>query len=172
MNNQSWRIERLKYCRIENTPDGVKYYGVVGKELIEVSKDVYHVLERSYHKEWKMDLDRNRENHTSYDQLAEEIASADYHNTVPPSLQYRSTEEEYFDEEDLEAQDVVPEEIAEEFNQLNEREKQLLFTYTSTSGIKAIAKKENVSTRTIYRHRQRIATRIRTAYQMRRQDHE
>lgn len=163
----NWEYERLKYCRIERTPEGLKYYSMLGGKKTEVTKDIYDVIEHSYHKEYLMDLERMSGKDVSLDQLAQDIENADKHGSVPMSLQSKSAEEQYFEQSDLES-NHIPDMIAEEYSMLDTREKHLIHSFTKGSScIKETAEKENVAEWTVYRHRKEVAAKVRESYQRR-----
>lgn len=168
MKSGNWEYERLKYCRIERTPEGLKYFSMLGGTKTEVTKDVYDIIEHSYHKEYLMDLERMSGKTISLDQLAEEIEDYERHGSVPVSLQSPSAEEQFFVQKDPEPDESVPAIIANEFELLDQREKKLVLSYTKEPAYKKeMAKQDDVSEKTIRRHREQAAAKIRDAYQRR-----
>ena len=167
--SKNWKNERRKYVDIEATPEGLKYYGIVDGQRIEVSKEVYLVLEHSYHKEFKMDCERFDENHISLDALLEEIDDYDKHNTVPSAFISKSAEQDYFDSLESSDENMIPEIIVPEFNQLDEQEKQMLLTYRNReSVVKQVSiQGKRTSKRTTQRRRKEIADKVRIAYEER-----
>lgn len=165
--NKNWKNERRKYVDIELTPEGPKYIGIAFGQRVEVSKEVYLVLEHGIHKEFKMDCERFDGNHVSLDELIEEIDDYDRCGSVPCTLQSRSAEGEYFDACPVDEYSI-PDKIAPELSQLSRREKELLFTYGKRDpSVKQVAKRENVSKRTIERYRKKAAEKVKTAYERR-----
>ena len=168
MDSGNWEYERLKYCRIESTPEGLKYFSLLGGTETEVTKDIYDVIEHSYHKEFLMDLARMGGKTISLNQLAEEIEDYERHGSVPVTLQCPSAEEQFFMQTIPELDEIVPAKIASDYEQLDPREKKLVLSYAKDPVYKKeIAEQEDVSERTIRRHREQAAAKIRDAYQRR-----
>ena len=86
--SNSWKIERMKYCRIEKNGDKTKYYVVVDGQPVEVEKEVYYVIERSYHKEWLFKHGKNSK-YVSLEKLAEDEEGNILHDRVPVALRLR-----------------------------------------------------------------------------------
>ena len=67
-----------------------------------------------------------------------------------------------------ELDEIVPAKIASDYEQLDPREKKLVLSYAKDPVYKKeIAEQEDVSERTIRRHREQAAAKIRDAYQRR-----
>ena len=165
--SKNWKYERRKYVDIDVTPEGLKYYGIVDEQRIEVSKEVYLVLEHSYHKDFNMDCERSDEDHISLDQLLEKIDDYDKHGAVPATFQSPSAEQEFLDNDPV-GENSIPDKIMPEFSQLNKYEKQLLLTYgKKDSFVNQAAIDGNVSKRTIQRYRKAAADKIKSAYDRR-----
>ena len=154
---ESWELERLKYCRIERINGELKYYVMNDDDPVEVSKEVYLVIEHSYHKEWLMEHGAHSD-WISLEQLAEDEEGNIIHDRVPAALQLPSAEEEYLLSAEQEAEDEIIDALYAEIDTLPAEKKRLVLSYTDKNGaISALAKQDNVSETAIYRRRSRLA---------------
>ncbi len=162
--SNSWKIERLKYCRIERVDGELKYYVMNGDEPVEVTKDVYLVIEHSYHKEWLMEHGQNSD-WLSLEQIAEDEETIDRHGHVPPALQIPSAEDTYFSSEfrsdDQKRRQRMIKAAKTQIDQLEDEQKALVLSHVVDNGaIESLAKKDHVTTRAVYLRRDTVCRRI------------
>ena len=164
MDSGNWEYERLKYCRIESTPEGLKYFSLLGGTKTEVTKDIYDVIEHSYHKEWLMEHGQNSD-WISLEQIAEDEETIDRHGHIPPALQVPSAEDTYFSSEyrsdDQKRRQRMIEVAKTQIGQLDDEQKALVFSHVVDNGaIESLAKKDHVTTRAVYLRRDTVCRRI------------
>lgn len=155
--SNSWKIERMKYCRIEKNGGKTQYYVMVGGQPVEVEKEVYYVIERSYHKEWLFKHGKNSK-YVSLEKLAEDEEGNILHDRVPVALRLPSAEEEYLLSEERDDEDEKIDAMNAEINMLSEEKKQLMLSYVEENGaVGALADREKVTRTAIYYRRSRLA---------------
>ena len=71
----NWKEARRRYCYPE-TKDGVeRYYAVVHGQSVEITREMYEVMEPSYRLEWEMKYGKKSKRNKSIEQLAEQIVT-------------------------------------------------------------------------------------------------
>ena len=138
--SNSWKIERMKYCRIEKNGDKTKYYVMVDEQPVEVEKEVYYVIERSYHKEWLFKHGKHSK-YVSLEKLAEDEEGCILHDRVPVALRLPSVEDEYLLSEERDDED----------------EKIVAMNTEISGAVGALAEREKVTRTAIYFRRSRLA---------------
>ena len=158
--SNSWKIERMKYCRIEKNGGKTKYYVVVDGQPVEVEKEVYYVIERSYHKEWLFKHGKHSK-YVSLEKLAEDEEGCILHDRVPIALRLPSAEDEYLLSEERDDEDERTVAMNAEISMLPEEKKQLMLSYVEGKGaVGALAEREKVTKTAIYLRRSRLAKTI------------
>lgn len=158
--SNSWKIERMKYCRIEKSGGKTKYYVMVDGQPVEVEKEVYYVIERSYHKEWLFKHGKHSK-YVSLEKLAEDEEGFILHDRVPIALRLSSAEDEYLLSEERDDEDERIVAMNAEISMLSEEKKQLMLSYVEGKGaVGALAEREKVTKTAIYLRRSRLAKTI------------
>ena len=157
----SWKNARFRYCYPE-TKDGVeRYYVVVHGKPVEVTKEIYEVMEPSYRLEWEMRYGKKAKRNKSIEQLTEQIELLDAHGKLPTNLQVQSAEDEYFMLEDEKKEDRRFLRMQEEIGRLPADQQLMLHSYAEKNGcIESLAKRDSVSQLAIYHRRERLGKTI------------
>ena len=158
----NWFMERMNYCYPKTKNGTTKYYAVVQQEYIEVEKEIYDVLERSYRKEWSWDHEDRIA--LSIEQLAEDAILADKHGSIPASLQSISSEDEFLQAQDSNQDRKLVSLILQEISKLSADDRMVFDTcFLDSESISRVAKEMGLTERSIYYRRNIITQRIRNA---------
>ncbi len=153
---ENWKLERLKYCRIERVNGELKYYVMDGKHPVEVTKDVYLVIEHSYHKEWLMQHGKHS-NWVSLEQIAEDEESIDRHGRMSSALEVPSAENMYFAPAIEKQKQRMIEQLKTEIDNLQDEQKNLVLSHVEDNGIiNNLAERDCVTDRAIYLRRDTV----------------
>ena len=157
----SWKNARFRYCYPE-TKDGVEhYYVVVHGKPVEVTKEIYEVMEPSYRFEYEMTFGKKAKRNKSIEQLTEQIELLDAHGKLPTALQVQSAEDEYFMHEDEKKEDRIFLRMLKEIDRLPTDQQSMIHSYVEeTDCIDSLAERDSVSQRAIYYRRERLGKTI------------
>ncbi len=157
---ENWKLERLKYCRIRKVDGVLKYYVMDGQTPVEVTKDVYLVIEHSYHKEWLMQHGKHND-WVSTEQIAEDEEMLDRHGHMPLALQVSSSEDVFFAPKEMEHRQKMIDRMHAEVNKLQDEQRSLVLSHIEENGIiAALSERDQVSARAIYLRRDTICRSI------------
>lgn len=157
---KSWKLERLKYCCIQTVNGEEKYYVMDGNHPVEVSKDVYLVVEHSYHKEWLLQH-RAQSKLVSLEQLCEEAESNNHHAHTPEDLLTNSTEDTYFTQKETENRQRMINQMWILVDQLEDEQRALVLSHIEANEIiSKLAKRDHVTPRAIYHRRDTVCRTI------------
>ena len=150
---------RNRHCITKEVDGKTRLYAVYGKEEVEVNKEVYDYLKRSYEREWTLEKIERKHKGISYEQLLEDIDSADRHGKTPPKLCRVSAETEYFDETYEKVEQISF--ICDEVRKLSPNNQMIFETFLSgTDGVFRVSQLLGISERTVYNRRQRLAKQV------------
>ena len=157
----NWKEARRRYCYSE-TKDGVeRYYAVVQGKSVEITKEMYEVMEPSYRLEWEMKYGKKAKKNKSIEQLCEQIEMFDYHGSLPEALQVPSAEDEFFMLEDEKKEDQELDRMNEEIDKLQADQQLMIRSYAEKNGcFESLAERDSVSQSAIYHRRERLGKTI------------
>lgn len=157
----NWKEARRRYCYPE-TKDGVeRYYAVVQGKSVEITKEMYEVMEPSYRLEWEMKYGKKAKKNKSIEQLCEQIEMFDYHGSLPEALQVPSAEDEFFMLQDAKKEDRELDRMNEEIDKLQADLQLMIRSYAEKNGcIENFAERDSVSQSAIYHRRARLGKTI------------
>ena len=152
---------RDRHCYAKKMGDQTRYFAVYGKDTVEIEKEVYDCLQKSYAREWQLEKNERKHRAFSLDQLAEDIERLDHHGSMPAELLTPSAETFMMNLfHDHEHQQLINS-ITEAVEALSETERQIVMTFVgNTEDIHKAAVAVGVSDRQIYNRRKQIADRI------------
>ncbi len=157
----NWKEARRRYCYPE-TKDGVeRYYAVVHGQSVEITREMYEVMEPSYRLEWEMKYGKKAKRNKSIEQIAEQIEMLDCHGSLPEALQVPSAEDEYFMLEDAKKEDRELVRMNEEIDKLQVDQQLMIRSYAEKNGsIESLSERDSVSQSAIYHRRERLGKTI------------
>ena len=157
----NWKEARRRYCYPE-TKDGVeRYYAVVHGQSVEITREMYEVMEPSYRLEWEMKYGKKAKRNKSIEQIAEQIEMLDCHGSLPEALQVPSAEDEYFMLEDAKKEDRELVRMHEEIDKLQVDQQLMIRSYAEKNGsIESLSERDSVSQSAIYHRRERLGKTI------------
>ena len=157
----NWNEVRRRYCYPE-TKNGVeRYYAVVHGKSVEITREMYEVMEPSYRLEWEMKYGKKAKRNKSIEQIAEQIEMLDCHGSLPEALQVPSAEDEYFILEDAKKEDRELDRMNEEIDKLQTDQQLMIRSYAEKNGcIESLAERDSVSQSAIYHRRERLGKTI------------
>lgn len=151
-----------RHCYAKKFDGQMHYYAVYGKDVVEINKAIFDVLDRSYSKERYLARISRANQGVSLDQLYYEIEDIDTHNSVIRDLWVSSAEEEYMETVTEETKNHLLSLMWDEIKKLPEDDAQLLLSFNDNSVVKELAKREKLSRNALYYRRQQIAKEVAT----------
>ncbi len=158
---KSWKKVRMSICFIRTVEGVPHYFVVVNREPVEVTKEVYHVVESSYYREWCQRKWEDEHDCVSYEQLADDITEQDRHGHVLPQFQTSSAEEDFFESLDYDQDSHVIGRMIDELSSLPDEKKEMLYSYVKDpSYIDRTAERDCVTKAAVYQRRKRLGNAI------------
>ena len=157
----NWNEVRRRYCYPE-TKNGVeRYYAVAYGKPVEITREMFEVIEPSYRLEYEMKYSKKAKRNKSIEQIAEQIEMLDCHGSLPEALQVPSAEDEYFMQEDEKRENRELDRMNEEIDKLQTDQQLMIRSYAEKNGcIESLAERDSVSQSAIYHRRERLGKTI------------